>query len=123
VNEMRILERDVDGVTVLALDGPLLLEDGELSLRDAVNRLAAAGRVRIVLDLTHVTRIDSAGIGMLVSKFLTAFRGGGRLTLLHPTPRVLEMLRMTRLSSVFDIYDSEEDAVRNCAPLDNSEGG
>jgi anti-sigma B factor antagonist len=122
VSEMRILEREVGGVTILALEGPLLLDDGELSLRDAVNRLVAAGRRRIVLDLGHVTRIDSAGIGMLVSKFLTAFRGGGRLMLLHQAPRVTDMLHMTQLTSVFDIFESEEDAVRTCRSLPDSEG-
>ena len=71
-------ERRVGDVTILELEGRLVLDEGDIALRDYVNRLVAEGRVKIVLDLRNVTRLDSAGIGMLVSKYLSTRKGGGR---------------------------------------------
>jgi anti-sigma B factor antagonist len=111
-----ITERRIDDVTILELDGRLILEEGEIPLRDSVDRLVAEGHNQIVLDLKRVTRLDSAGIGMLVSKYLTAFRKGGVVKLLHPTLRASELLHMTKLSTVFEIFESESDAVRSFKP-------
>ena len=112
---LRITERRVGDVTVLELDGRLVLEDGEVPLRNAVDQLVAEGRVQVVLDMHGVTRIDSAGIGMLVCKYLTAFRKGGRLKLLHLTSRADQLLRLTKLFTVFEIFESEEEAIQSFA--------
>ncbi len=111
-----ITERRVGDVTILELAGRLILEEGEIPLRDCVDRLVAEGRTRLVIDLQGVTRLDSAGIGMLVCKYLTAFRRGGVLKLLHPTIKAEELLHMTRLSTVFEIFESEDEAVRSFGP-------
>ena len=111
-----ITERRVGDVTILELDGRLILEEGEIPLRDAVDRLVAEGRVRIVLDMQRVTRLDSAGIGMLVCKYLTAFRQGGRVKLLHLTSRADQLLHLTKLSSVLEIFESEDEAIRSFGP-------
>ena len=108
---MRIVERRVGDVTILQLIGRLELEDGDAMLRDAVNALVAAGHVKIVLDLKEVTRLDSAGIGMLVSKLLTARRGGGNLRLLNPTARTSHLMEITKLTTIFEIFESEDAAV------------
>jgi len=113
MHSMRVQEHESGGVTILALDGALLLDEGELVLRDSVDRLVAAGRPHIVLDLARVDRMDSAGIGMLVCKYLSALRKGGRLKLLHLRPRLLEMLTITRLAGVFEIFENEQDAIRS----------
>jgi anti-anti-sigma factor len=113
VASISITERRIDDVTILELEGRLVLEEGEIPLRDCVDRLVAEGRTRIVLDLGGITRLDSAGIGMLVCKYLTALRRGGVLKLLHPTPRAEELLHMTRLSTVFEIFKSEDEAIRS----------
>ena len=113
---INITERRVGDVTVLELDGRLILEEGEIPLRDAVDRLVAEGRVRIVLDMRRVTRLDSAGIGMLVCKYLTAFRQGGRVKLLHLTSRADQLLHLTKLSSVLEIFESEDEAIRSFGP-------
>jgi anti-sigma B factor antagonist len=113
---MRIVERRVGDVTILQLSGRLELEDGDVILRDAVNRLVEAGRVKIVLDMKEVTRLDSAGIGMLVSKYLTARRGGGVIKILHPTERTDHLMDITKLTTVFEIYDDEEKALRSFRP-------
>ena len=111
MSPMCISEHEAGDVTVLELDGRLILDEGELALRDTVNQLVAGGRVNIVLDLAQVTRIDSAGIGMLVAKYLTAINRGGRLKLLHVTDRADDMLRMTKLRAIFEVFDSEAEAV------------
>ncbi len=111
-----ITERRIGDVTILELEGRLILEEGEIPLRDCVDRLVADGRIRIVLDLRRVTRLDSAGVGMLVCKYLTALRRGGALKLLHPTSKAEELLNMTRLSTVFEIFESEAEAIRSFDP-------
>ncbi len=111
---MHITERRAGDVTILELEGRLILgEEGELPLRDWVNRLVAEQRAKIVLDLRKVTRLDSAGVGMLVSKYLTAFRNGGRVKLLHLTSRADELMRITKLCGVFEMFDSEDEAIRS----------
>ena len=110
---MRIVERSVGDVTILKLMGRLELEQGDFVLRDTVNRLVEAGRVKLLLDMKEVTRLDSAGIGMLVSKFLTARRAGGAIKFLHPTVRTDHLMDITKLSTVFEIFDDEEEALRS----------
>jgi anti-anti-sigma factor len=110
---MRIVERRIGDVTILQLIGRLELEDGDAVLRDAVNRLVADGRVKLVLDMKEVTRLDSAGIGMLVSKYLTVRRGGGVIKLLHPTERTDHLMEITKLTTVFEIFTSEDDAIKS----------
>jgi anti-sigma B factor antagonist len=113
---MRIVERRIGEVTILQLIGRLELEEGDLVLRDAVNRLVEAGRNKILLDMKEVTRLDSAGIGMLVSKYLTARRSGGVIKILHPTVRTDYLMDITKLTTVFEIFDDEEKAVRSFGP-------
>jgi anti-anti-sigma factor len=110
---MRIVERRVADVTILQLIGRLELEEGDLMLRDHVDGLVAEGRVNIVLDMKEVTRLDSAGIGMLVSKYLTVKKRGGTIKLLHLTDRADHLMHITKLFTVFENFDREEDAVRS----------
>jgi anti-anti-sigma factor len=114
---MRIVERRIGEVTILQLIGRLELEDGDVVLRDTVNRLVEAGRAKLVLDMKDVTRMDSAGIGMLVSKYLTCRRGGGMLKILHPTERTDHLMDVTKLTTVFEIFEDEEAAVRSFGPV------
>ena len=108
-----IIERRVGDVTIIELEGPLVLEETEIRLRDHINQLVAAGHVKIVLDMRNVTRLDSAGIGMLVSKYLTACGKGGSLKLLQPTVHSRYLLEITKLVSVFEIFESEDEAIRS----------
>jgi len=112
---MQITERTVGDVTILALEGRLVLEEGDTALRDYINRIVEQGRVKIVLDMRNVTRLDSAGIGMLVSKLLTAQKKGGRVKLLNLTVRGDHLLDITKLSTVFEIFESEDEAIRSFA--------
>jgi len=110
---MRIAEVHAGDVTILRLTGRLELEEGDLIFRDAVNSLVAAGHVKIVLDFKDITRIDSAGIGMLVSKYLSARQRGGTIKLLHLTRHSDHLMDITRLGTVFEIYDDEQAALRS----------
>ena len=113
---LAIGEHSVTGVTILELSGRLVLEDGEFTLRDYVNQLVNQGRVNIVLNMRNVTQLDRAGIGMLAAKYLSAHRKGGRLKLLHLTPRSAQLMGITKLSTVFEIFESEDAAIRSFEP-------
>ena len=114
---MQIVERRIGDVTILQLIGRLELEDGDVVLRDAVNHLVEAGRGKLLLDMKDVTRMDSAGIGMLVSKYLTCRRGGGALKILHPTERTDHLMDVTKLTTVIEIFEDEEAAIRSFGPV------
>jgi anti-sigma B factor antagonist len=104
---MEIVEERVGDVTILRLKGRLELDEGDMILRRAVDGLVAQGRVNVVLDMTDVTRMDSAGIGMLVGKYMTVKNRGGMLRLLHLTDRTTRLLHVTRLETVFEIFEDE----------------
>jgi anti-sigma B factor antagonist len=110
---MTIAETQIGDVTVLRLSGRLELEEGDLVFRDYINRLVAEGRVKIVLDLKDVARIDSAGLGMLVSKYLSTQKRGGTIKLVCLTRRSDHLMDITRLATVFEIFDEEADALRS----------
>jgi anti-sigma B factor antagonist len=110
---IRLSEEHAGDVTILRMSGRLELDQGDLDFRDCVNRLVANGRLKILLDLRDVTRIDSAGIGMLVSKYLTTTRLGGAMKLLHLTARSDHLMDITRLATVFEIFEDEAEALRS----------
>lgn len=112
---MEIEEQRVGNVTILRLKGRLELEAGDVILRDHVDRLVAEGRVNLVLDMKHVTRMDSAGIGTLVGKYMSVRRRSGNMRLLHLTDKTARLMHVTRLETVFDIYDREDAAVLSFA--------
>ena len=112
---LSITERVVGDVTVLQLSGRLVFFEGDAMLRQQVDDLVRQGRLKILLDLGAVTYIDSAGIGMMIAKYLSVRRKGGDLKLLHLTARGLLVMTITRLLTVFEIFDSEEAALRSFA--------
>ena len=112
-SRLKITESRAGDVTILHMTGRLELEEGDLVFRDHVNRLIAEGRVNLLLDLKEVTRIDSAGIGMLVSKYLSAQNRGGTIKLLQLTRRSDHLMDITRLTTVFEIFEDEDEAVRS----------
>ena len=110
---LAITEHAAGDVTVLRLDGRLVLEEGEAPFRASIDHLAREGRLHVVVDLRRVSYIDSAGLGAMVSRYVSLRRKGGDLKLVRPTPRSTHVLDITRLSQVFEIFDREEDAVRS----------
>jgi anti-sigma B factor antagonist len=102
-------------VDVLHLNGRLVLEDGDSVFREAVNSLIERNRIHLVIDLAEVTQIDSAGIGVLVGRFLSVRRRGGDMKLAHLTSRSHRVMTITQLLDVFDCYDSVDEAVGSYA--------
>ena len=113
---LQVAERDLGEVTILQIKGQLVLEDGDMPLRKDIDALVEHGHANLVFDLHDVSRLDSAGIGTLISSYLTTHRHGGDLKLLHVPPRVNRLLAMTHLSSVFEMYDSEAAVVESFLP-------
>ena len=119
---MDIVERTYGHVTVLDLKGRLVVEDGFQTLRDQVNRLVAQGRVYIVLNLDGLTYLDSSGVGLIASKYVSARRHDGDLKLCNLHPRSFKVLDITRLLTIFESFDNEKDAVASfpAQPLSSS---
>jgi anti-sigma B factor antagonist len=109
--QLEIKERNVGDVVLLDLQGRITIGEGSVQLRDAVGRLLAAGRQRIVLNLEGVTYVDSSGIGELVSRYTTTKNQGGQLKLLKLTKKIKDLLMITKLLTVFEIYEDEEAAL------------
>jgi anti-sigma B factor antagonist len=110
---MQIEERTVGEVVVLDLKGRITLGEGDQLLKDKVNSLVNQGRKRIILNLAGVPYIDSAGLGEIVGSFTTVSRQGGSLKLLNLTKRITDLLSITKLLTVFETFDSENEAVRS----------
>lgn len=111
IHRMQVVERRPGDVTVLDLKGRLVLDDGEAVLRAHINRLVEQGRTNIVLNLREVTYVDSCGIGLLVSRYVSLRRKGGDLRFVHLTERSRRLMEITKLIGVFRVFDSEADAV------------
>ena len=110
---MQIEQRAVGDVTVLDLKGRVTLGEGDELLKDKVNSLVNQGHKKIVLNLADVPYIDSAGLGEVVRTYTTVSRQGGSLKLLNLTKRITDLLSITKLLTVFETFESENDAVRS----------
>jgi anti-sigma B factor antagonist len=110
---MQIEERAVGDVMVLDLKGKITLGEGDELLKDKVNSLVNQGHKKIILNLADVPYIDSAGLGEVVRTYTTVSRQGGSLKLLNLTKRITDLLSITKLLTVFETFDSENDAVRS----------
>ena len=112
---VKLSTRQVGDVTVIDAVGRITLGEGASTFRDTIRDLAAKGDKKLLLNLGEVSYIDSSGIGELVSGFTTVTNHGGQLKLVGLTKRVKDLLQITKLYTVFDVYDSETSAVRSFA--------
>ena len=112
-----ISERRIGDVTILDLHGRLVLDDGDTSCAEHIDRLVREGRIRIILNLQGVTYIDSAGVGALVAKYVTLRKRGGDLKLLRLSERVRHVIGIAHLLAIFETFESEELAVRSFASV------
>ena len=110
---MKIVEREVGDVTILDLKGKILIGEGDDALRDAVTRLTDGGKTRILLNLADVPYVDSAGLGEIVRCYTTVSRKGGRLKLINLTKKIQDLLAITKLLTVFETYDTEQEAIKS----------
>jgi anti-sigma B factor antagonist len=109
--QLEIKERGVGDVVILDLLGKITIGEGSVQLRDAVSNLLESGRQRIILNLQGVSYVDSSGIGELVSRFTTTKNQGGQLKLLQLPKKIKDLLMITKLLTVFEIYEDEETAL------------
>jgi anti-sigma B factor antagonist len=110
---MQIAERESGAVTVLDLSGKITLgEDGNL-LKDKLQSLLHQNKKNILFNLANVSYVDSAGLGAIVSAYTTVTREGGSLKLANVTKKLQDLLSITKLLTVFETFDSEDEAVRS----------
>jgi anti-sigma B factor antagonist len=112
---IKLNTRQVGDVTVMDLAGRITLGEGSSTMRDALKELVAKGEKKILLNLSEVSYIDSSGIGELVSGFTTVTNHGGHLRLLGLNKRVKDLLQVTKLYTVFEVFEDEAEAVRSFA--------
>jgi anti-sigma B factor antagonist len=111
-----VSQRERDGIVILDLAGSLTVGDAATALRTTLHEIVPAGRNNVVLNLAAVDYIDSTGLGAMVVCFTTLRKSGGRLVLLNLNRRHLELLLLTKLSTVFEIFDDEQDAANSFFP-------
>jgi anti-sigma B factor antagonist len=109
-------QRESESVVILDLRGQLDFGQGDLELRERLGGLYQSGKVNIILDLKHVDRIDSTGLGTLVFGLARLRKAGGRLALLNVNRSHLELFLLTRLASAFEFFGDERDAVNSFFP-------
>ena len=109
---MDILERAAGTATVVTVKGDITLnKGGDVMLKDKVQSLLQQGKNQLLLDLGGVSYVDSAGLGQLVQLHATTMHHGGRMKLLNLTKRLSDLLVVTRLSTVFDTFENEAEAL------------
>ena len=110
---MKATSRTVDGVEIISLQGKITIGAGDTQLREVISNAVSSGKTNVLLDLSGVTTIDSSGIGELVGSYTTVTNRGGKLKLLHLPAKLNELLHVTQLITVFEVYDNEQEAVRS----------
>ncbi len=113
---LAIAQRTVEGITILDLKGRLIVGDAVGTLREKVRELAAARNVNVILNLEGVDYIDSTGLGTLVVCYTSLQKAGGVLKVLHLSRRNIELLVLTKLTTVFEVFNDEQDAVNSFFP-------
>jgi anti-sigma B factor antagonist len=112
---VKLNTRQVGDVTVIDAIGRITLGEGSSTFRDNIRDMVMKGNKKLLLNLGEVTYIDSSGIGELVSGFTTVANQGGTLKLLNLSKRVKDLLQITKLYTVFEVFDDEATAVRSFA--------
>ncbi|SRR5579884_1051217 len=113
---LAVEQREIENIVVLDLAGRLVAGPDAADMRRVFDHLQAQGRNRIVLNLKHVEYIDSTGLGTLVIGHSAAADSGGAMKLLHLSKRSAQLLILTKLSTVFEIYDDEQSAINSFFP-------
>lgn len=110
---VKLTPRKVGDVTVIDAVGRITLGEASSTFRDTIRELVSKGEKKLLLNLAEVSYIDSSGIGELVSAYTTVTNQGGQLKLLNLTKRIQDLLQITKLYTVFEVFDNEAAAVRS----------
>ncbi|HEX4953169.1 MAG TPA: STAS domain-containing protein [Thermoanaerobaculia bacterium] len=108
---MKYSDRQIGDVTVLDIKGKITIGLGDIALRDAVMGALNLGATKLLINLKEVTTIDSSGVGELVSAYTTVTNRGGKLKLCNLPAKVSDILQITQLITVFEVYDGEAEAL------------
>ena len=108
---MKATSRTANGVEIIKLEGKITIGAGDSQLREVIGNALTAGKTSLLLDMSGVTTIDSSGIGELVGSYTTVTNRGGKLKLLHLPAKLNELLHVTQLITVFEVYDNEAEAL------------
>lgn len=110
---MKVNSRKIEGVNIVDLSGRITIGEGTVVLKEAVRNLLQKPEKNILLNLAEVSYIDSSGIGELVSSFTTVGKQGGKLKLLNLTKKVHDLLSITKLLTVFEVFEDEAKAIQS----------
>lgn len=114
--DLSLTERTKEGITILDVKGQIVAGEGADKLRDRLRALAESGSTNAILNLAHVDYIDSSGLGALVMSYSALKKKDGALKLLNLTRRNVELLVLTKLETVFEVFDDEQNAVNSFFP-------
>ena len=103
--------RDTDDIRIIELSGKITIGSGDVKIRELISTALDEGKAKILLDLSGVNAIDSSGIGEMVACYTTVTKRAGQLKLLKLSPKINDILQVTQLITVFDVYDTEEEAI------------
>jgi anti-sigma B factor antagonist len=109
---VNIDERMVGTVKILDLSGQITFTQGDTLLKDKIHSLVHQGDKKLLVNLAKINYIDSAGLGQLVGAYTTVTQAGGQLKLVNLTKRIHDLLTITKLTTVFETFDSEQEAVK-----------
>ncbi len=110
---MTITERKSGDVTILDVEGKILLGEGDVQLNRKIGELIERKETKLLLNLANVPYMDSGGLGEIVRSYTTVKRAGGDLKLLNATKRISDLLTITKLITVFDIHEDEAAGVKS----------
>lgn len=108
---MKSSTRDVGNIRIIELAGKITIGSGDVKIRELIAQALEDGKTNILFDLGGVTAIDSSGIGEMVACYTTVTKRGGRLKLMHLSPKINDILQVTQLITVFDVFDDEREAL------------
>jgi len=112
---MNVNVRKSGDVTIMDLKGKITIGSGDVALRNSMQEIMNSGATKVLINMRDVSTIDSSGIGELVSAYTTATNRGAKLKLFNLPAKVTDILTITQLITVFDVFDSEDEAVRSFA--------
>ena len=114
--DLEIQQRDKENITILDLKGRLVAGEGAAALRETMRNVSAAGIKNLILNLKDVEYIDSTGLGTMVICFTSTKKDGGMVKLLNLNRRNVELLVLTKLTTVFELFNDEQDAINSFFP-------
>jgi len=108
---MKSSNRDAGDIRVIELSGKITIGAGDVKIRELIEQALEDGKNDVILDLGGVTAIDTSGIGEMVACYTTVTKRGGHLKLMHLSPKITDILQVTQLITVFDVFDDEREAL------------